>query len=115
MSGRRLRNTVRGVLEQYGVADENSFVVIAGLSNAYSHYITTYEEYSFQRYEGGSTLYGPNTLSAYQQEYAKLAAALAQGLSYPAGPSPPDLANKTVSDVMCIADNVVYYSNSKRS
>jgi len=72
-------------------------VVVAGLSNAYSHYITTFEEYSIQRYEGASTLYGPNTLAGYQQEYSKLAAALAQGQPYPPGPTPPDLSGKTFS------------------
>ena len=31
-----------------------------------------------QRYEGGSTAYGPHTLSAYIQEFSKLAVALAK-------------------------------------
>jgi neutral ceramidase len=39
----RLRNTVTSVLEANGV--QNPIVVIAGLSNSYSHYITTTEEY----------------------------------------------------------------------
>ena len=61
---------------------------IAGLANSYSHYITTFEEYSVQRYAGASTLFGPHTLAAYQQEYYKLAYALAKGeqAQYPAGP-----------------------------
>lgn len=37
------------------------FVVIAGPANTYGHYVTTREEYSVQRYEGASTLYGPCT------------------------------------------------------
>jgi Neutral/alkaline non-lysosomal ceramidase, N-terminal len=41
--------------------------VIAGLTNTYSSYITTFEEYGVQRYEGASTLYGPHTLDAYIQ------------------------------------------------
>jgi hypothetical protein len=41
--------------------------VIAGLSNTYSSYITTPEEYAVQRYEGGFTLYGQHTLDAYIQ------------------------------------------------
>ncbi|CRK26471.1 hypothetical protein BN1708_004200 [Verticillium longisporum] len=32
----------------------------------YTHYITTQEEYSIQRYEGASTFYGPHTLAAYR-------------------------------------------------
>ena len=52
-------------------------MVIAGLSNTYADYIVTPEEYSVQRYEGGSTIYGPYTLPAYIQEFNKLAVALA--------------------------------------
>lgn len=66
-------------------------VVIAGLCNVYTHYITTYEEYQLQRYEAASTIYGPHTLSAYIQLYRGLAKAIAlngtQELS--PGPEPP--------------------------
>lgn len=51
-----------------------------------------------QRYEAASTLYGPHTLAAYQQLYSELAAAMAQGESYPAGPSPPNMVNQTVCE-----------------
>jgi len=97
MSGRRLRHTVRSALESVGAATKDTVIVIAGLSNAYSHYITTYEEYQYQRYEGGSTLYGPHTLAAYQQLYSQLAIALATKTPYPPGPTPPDLSGKTFS------------------
>ena len=53
-------------------------MVIAGLSNTYADYIVTPEEYSVQRYEGASTIYGPYTLPAYIQEFNKLAVALAK-------------------------------------
>ena len=53
-------------------------MVIAGLSNTYADYIATPEEYSVQRYEGASTIYGPYTLPAYIQEFNKLATALAK-------------------------------------
>ncbi len=42
-------------------------VVLAGLTNTYSSYVTTFEEYSAQRYEGASTIFGPHTLDAYIQ------------------------------------------------
>lgn len=42
-------------------------VVLAGLTNTYSSYITTFEEYQIQRYEGASTIFGPHTLDAYIQ------------------------------------------------
>ncbi|XP_022859775.1 neutral ceramidase 2-like, partial [Olea europaea var. sylvestris] len=99
MAGRRLRDAVRTVLTSGGSKefDENVHVVIAGLTNTYSQYITTFEEYQIQRYEGASTLYGPHTLSAYIQEFKKLAAALISGLSVQSGPQPPDLLDKQIS------------------
>ena len=72
-------------------ADPDTKVVLAGMANVYTHYITTFEEYQvqvsykcyekchlmieiliFQRYEGGAVLYGPYTLAAYQQQYRRL-------------------------------------------
>lgn len=44
MAGRRLRTAVRNVLVTNGYPADTR-VVIAGLSNTYSGYITTYEEY----------------------------------------------------------------------
>jgi len=94
MSGRRLRDTVYQTLVNNG-ASTDIVVVIAGMVNSYSHYVATYEEYQLQRYEGASTLFGPHTLAAYQQEFSYLAAALQSGQSVPAGPDPPDMRNKT--------------------
>ncbi|KAF3324499.1 neutral ceramidase-like isoform X1 [Carex littledalei] len=99
MAGRRLRDAVKTVLIQQGNGEFNSnvHVVIAGLSNTYSQYVTTFEEYEIQRYEGASTLYGPHTLSAYIQEFRKLASALVKGQSVSSTVSPPDLLNKQIS------------------
>ncbi|XP_058099529.1 neutral ceramidase 2-like [Magnolia sinica] len=96
MAGRRLRDAVKMVLTNGGNGefDSNVHVVIAGLTNTYSQYVTTFEEYQIQRYEGASTLFGPHTLSAYIQEFKKLAAALISGLSVEPGPQPPDLLDK---------------------
>jgi len=94
MSGRRLKNTVYAALKKAGAPDD-ALVVITGLANSYSHYVTTWEEYQVQRYEGGSTLYGPHTLAAYQQIFDYLATALQTGRPVPFGPMPPDLTNDT--------------------
>lgn len=96
MAGRRLREAVKTTLvsQSDGEFGEDTTVVIAGLTNAYSQYVTTFEEYKVQRYEGASTLYGPHTLSAYIQEFKKLATALAKGEAVEEGPSPPQLLNK---------------------
>lgn len=45
----------------------NVTITIAGLTNTYSSYVTTFEEYQAQRYEGASTIFGPHTLDAYIQ------------------------------------------------
>lgn len=53
MAGRRLRDAVKTVLTS-GSNGANVHVVIAGLTNTYSQYITTFEEYQVQRYEVSS-------------------------------------------------------------
>ena len=50
MSGRRLRESLHAALVREGLP--NSKVVIAGLTNLYTQYIATPEEYEAQRYEG---------------------------------------------------------------
>ena len=72
MAGRRLKKTVLDELKGSG-ADH---LALATYANDYSQYITTREEYIMQHYEGASTLFGPHTLRAYQQEFKKLATAL---------------------------------------
>nr|XP_009482252.1 PREDICTED: neutral ceramidase [Pelecanus crispus] len=117
MSGRRLREAVKREFDSHGRPRMD--VVIAGLCNVYTHYITTYEEYQVQRYEAASTIYGPHTLSAYIQLYRGLARAIATNTvqDLPRGPEPlifnignvtlvPPLtadrvpANKTFGDVL---------------
>merc|ERR1719500_867173 len=88
MAGRRLRETVARAAAEEG---EEVEVVIAGLSNTYTHYITTYEEYQKQRYEAASTIYGPHTLSAYIQQYSLLVEAMLAGETLERGTPPPNL------------------------
>ncbi|NXQ12056.1 ASAH2 ceramidase, partial [Peucedramus taeniatus] len=94
MSGRRLREAVKSEFDSHGTPGMN--VVIAGLCNVYTHYITTYEEYQVQRYEAASTIYGPHTLSAYIQLYRGLAKAIALNATQELSPGPePPLFNVT--------------------
>jgi len=90
MSGRRLRKTIKDTIIRNG-GNAQSIVVIAGLSNAYSHYITTLEEYAVQRYEGASTIYGPHSLEAYQQLYSQLTESLIKQRRVSPGPLPQSL------------------------
>uniref|UniRef100_A0AAR2JK83 Neutral ceramidase n=1 Tax=Pygocentrus nattereri TaxID=42514 RepID=A0AAR2JK83_PYGNA len=94
MSGRRIREAVKQELEMHN-SFTNTEVVITGLCNIYTHYITTFEEYQVQRYEGASTIYGPHTLSAYIQHFRGLAKAIVEGKvgELPKGPEPPFFTN----------------------
>jgi len=94
MAGRRLRETIKKTLDQDG---RNNTVVIAGLSNEYTQYVTTPEEYDMQHYEGASTLYGKWTLDAYKQEFDKLAQALVDGTPVDPGPETRDLSSRQVT------------------
>ena len=69
IAGQRLKNTVAEVLKQRGVER----VIISSYTNAYCGYVTTYEEYQLQCYEGGHTVYGENMLAAFQTKYKFLA------------------------------------------
>merc|ERR1719259_1256028 len=94
MSGRRLRESVKSVASSLGL---DTVPVVAGLSNTYTHYVATYEEYQKQRYEAASTLYGPYTLQAYQQQFSYLADAMLNQLEGPAGNPPEDLLDYQIS------------------
>jgi neutral ceramidase len=67
-SGRRI---VAAVGDATGAAEGR--VVVTSVANEYSGYVTTAEEYTRQFYEGGHTLYGPNTLAFLSAHAARLA------------------------------------------
>jgi neutral ceramidase len=69
IAAKRLRQTVLDNLAQRGVSE----VIICSYSNAYCGYITTFEEYQVQCYEGGHTPYGQWTLAAFQTKFKELA------------------------------------------
>jgi len=98
MAGRRLRKTMTELIKSKLPGDaEEPIVLIAGLSNVYTHYIATYEEYQKQRYEAASTLFGPHTLEAYLQQYSIITEAMLDETQIPAGPTPPNLLDKQFS------------------
>ncbi|GMI11553.1 hypothetical protein TrLO_g7489 [Triparma laevis f. longispina] len=97
MAGRRMRAHITKVLEDGGVVDP--VVTIAGLTNTYTHYITTFEEYQAQRYEAASTLYGPHTLGAYMQEMERIVKDLLSGDESSTDSQPEDLTEAQISFV----------------
>lgn len=106
MSGRRWKEAIQSASEdllqshrQPEPLVERPVVVLGGPANSYTHYIATEEEYSVQRYEGASTLYGPHTLAAYINVTLSLLPYLAASSPSPppAGPLPPDNVNRSLS------------------
>ncbi|KAJ8515814.1 hypothetical protein ONZ45_g6805 [Pleurotus djamor] len=99
MAGRRLREALRAKLISDGVVGEDAYVVIAGPANTYGHYVTTKEEYSVQRYEGASTIFGQYTLDAYIDKYSSLVSFLTESATgVPSSDAaPPDLSSSAIS------------------
>ena len=102
MAGHRIRESI------LSKSPEGTVVALAGLANAYSSYVTTFEEYQIQRYEGASTIFGPHTLDAYRQQFATLAEGLFAGeKNMQAGPDPPNHLDKLVpSRISSVFDRV---------
>jgi neutral ceramidase len=69
IAGLRLENTLLEVLADRGVNE----VVCSTYTNGYCGYITTYEEYQLQMYEGGHTVFGQHFLGAIQTKFRQLA------------------------------------------
>lgn len=109
---------IRTKLIATGVVGDDAYVVIAGPANTYGHYITTREEYSVQRYEGASTIYGPckdfrctyhrghlthvphtDTLEAYIDLYSSLVPYLRPNVTDtpPSDPPPPEQTSKAIT------------------
>ena len=76
-SGRRIAEACRKSALEGGMDADTRFVVVS-VSNGYTGYCTTPEEYVEQRYEGGHTLYGPNTNPFIVAQTAKLVGDLAR-------------------------------------
>lgn len=92
MCGMRIERQLKAALADVGV----EHVVVAGYANSYASYVTTYEEYQLQRYEGGSTLFGQWTLGAYQTAFDDLATAMhapANERRIDPGPRPPAMSD----------------------
>jgi neutral ceramidase len=76
-SGNRIAKECKDKLASANKNDLQYFPVIS-VANGYYGYVTTPEEYSIQRYEGGHTLYGPQTQPFLAKQIGKLALELGQ-------------------------------------
>jgi neutral ceramidase len=94
MAGRRLKNEI----QLFAKSRSHEFQsILCGLSNIYSSYITTPEEYEIQRYEGASTIFGPHTLTIYMSRFIELLDAMMQGKDVNPGPFPKNQDSKQIS------------------
>ena len=59
-------------------------VVVGGLADDYVNYVTTPPEYDWQAYEGGSTVYGRNEATFFQERLAELGTAIVNRTAAPA-------------------------------
>ncbi len=69
IAGKRLRDSLQETLSARGVKR----VILCPYANGYSGYMTTYEEYQGQIYEGGHTVFGEWSLAALQTKFEVLA------------------------------------------
>jgi len=75
-SGRRIEAAAAEGLAAGGLPVER--VAVSSLANEYSGYVATPEEYRRQHYEGGHTLYGPNTQAFLAAHAGRLAGEVAR-------------------------------------
>lgn len=110
MSGRRWKSAISAAAVSSKITTSTPKVVLGGPANTYAHYLATPEEYSIQRYEGASTLYGQHELDAYIHLTTNAIGYLSStNNSQPAaGPSPPNNVNSSLSFIT----GVVYDSGS---
>ena len=87
MAGRRMRERLANEIMSLGLS-KTPTVVIGGLSNMYGDYTTTFEEYQAQRYEGASTIFGPNELEGFIHEALRLVNDMATNSKSKTLPSP---------------------------
>lgn len=95
MAGRRLKDAVKAKAIEQGMPSDTR-IVIAGLSNVYTHYIATLEEFGAQRYEGASTIFGPHSHAAYVHRFSNLVGNLVNGTTADPGPSPQNIMAKQI-------------------
>ena len=98
MTGRRWKKAVAEAAVNQSVVTSTPKVVLGGPANSYAHYAATPEEYSVQRYEGASTLYGQWTSYAHIHLSTSSIGYLKEGAGQPAqGVLPPNNVNNSLS------------------
>ena len=95
-AGRRLLSSVETAL----ALGDNAPCLISTYCNDYMGYVTTFEEYQEQAYEGGHTVYGQWTLGGFQTAFRALADALkmpAEQRAYDTHTCPPPVPDSELA------------------
>lgn len=92
VAGRRLRATIAKALPDV------EHVVVSTYASAYVGYMTTYQEYQVQEYEGGYTLFGPFALGALRTAAVALCGQLREGVAI-AGRAPDRVATAPLQQI----------------
>jgi neutral ceramidase len=66
VTGMRIRDTAQAFSASW--ADAPQVTAVVGLTNEYLQYVASADEYALQRYEGASTLYGPQTAEFLREQ-----------------------------------------------
>ena len=96
IGGKRLRKSLEETLSQRGVKR----VILCPYANGYSGYMTTYEEYQAQIYEGGHTVFGEWSLAALQTKFDVLAKEMLkpkEDRKFPHDAIPPDFTEEELN------------------
>jgi neutral ceramidase len=80
-TGGHLRAAMLAAAHRLGLSVDTALIL--GLSNGHIGYVTTAEEYAAQRYEGGSTLYGPGEAAMFVRAFSGLTTLLSTGDTLP--------------------------------
>ncbi|HYH60151.1 MAG TPA: neutral/alkaline non-lysosomal ceramidase N-terminal domain-containing protein [Thermoleophilaceae bacterium] len=120
--GQRIRDAVKA--ESGGAFDH---VVLSGLTNGYSSYTATPEEYDACHYEGSFTLFGRQQGALYRDSLVSVSEALLAGTAYAGDPEPsykvvpgeeptmPEATPNAGTPVEQPADSVTRYGRAKFS
>jgi neutral ceramidase len=90
-AGRLIRERLESLVQPLGIRH----LVVQGYTNAYAGYLTTYEEYQYQRYEGAHTLFGKFQLAAVERVLTELLQEVWEGVPPPIH-LPPEDAEKVL-------------------
>lgn len=113
MTGRRWKAAVAAAAINQSIVTSTPKVVLGGPANTYAHYATTPEEYSVQRYEGASTLYGQWESYAYIHLSTSNIHYLKSGAGQPAqGTYPPNNVKNSLSFIASVVyDNPPFFTS----